>query len=558
MQALTEDKVLTAKLALRTLACLCSCGCLILEGDGGFIQILETLLAATASGPSHPQTNICLYLLAHTMPYCTTLQSSSSGQAILALLIPTFTQVLASYKSLYGGGVQSIYHAYAQPVDDDGNPISCTSYLSSGPPTASYDSLYDAILIAVSVCQASVSVGYTPYPCIAVPWLTLSEELTVPCSGTLKSLPNPGALSLSFSSPFSQALTTVLATGQVGTTVHAPPTGQLGSTMTTWLYPRFAILDADCGPAVTALLSMPYESRAMLVAYMSDVLHFFEPQINPDGTRLGSIELLCKHLTAVQNVFLLAKPTKGDDWSSVSVLPLLAELLIQCLLALPSDSGRLGMVFRVILEMSRLHSEFAPLVALVTSQVYHSLNEMDSCAMRQLAKWLGQHLINTQLVWPYWGTWVTDCEEEGIGSQKVMFCRLVVDHLGRALVGETVRANVPQQLHDALPANPTPTTVNFDGSVDFTPLYDELYEMVDNRLECDDVLDFLDKAHSSIPSGLEEDEVWRSSLLVSACISVGGVTPSAIIGLFERYSEAIRSYCTTHEAQVAVVQVLAR
>ena len=527
--ALDTDSVLTAKLCLRSLACLTTCQCLALEGVGGLIQLLDTLLdAATANYQGNgssitmlsADTQVLLYLLSHTLPYCNfILHSSPTGQALLLRANTLFTSVITSYSSPFSTlGPLAIFHAYAAELDEEGNQVASTptKNLSCGPPNeAAYDSLYDALCIGIAACSSCLSaensnsgINITAHYTILTPWTSplLIDLLSTHGTGTFHGEAHPNRLSLNTStSSFSMALSNIITNNRVGLSIRNPVSGApVGSGVSTWLYPRFSLLDSQCGEIVTNLLQvLPYPCRATLVGYLSDLLHFFEPKINDDGTRLGSIELLCKHLNAVQNIFIMSKsmaPTSDSDsnssgsidaYTNLSILPLLCELLMQILLQVPADSGRSGQVFRVILEMSKLQPSFSPLVATCTSQCFYALPEMDAGSIRLFAKWLSMHLLNTQLVWPYWATWVTDVEEEGNanGSQKSLFCRLVIDHLGRAVMGDTVRANVPPQLHDSLPANPTPLDMSFVGSVyDLTGLYDVILELVEAKAENDDVL----------------------------------------------------------------------
>ena len=228
-----------------------------------------------------------------------------------------------------------------------------------------------------------------------------------------------------------------------------------------------------------------------------------------------------------------------------------------------------------MMELSRLHA-FGPLVAQATRLLFYSLSEADSTAMRQLAKWLAMHVTNTpvmvkddsgaeimQLSWPWWSEWVTECEGEPDASQKTLFCRLVVDHLGRAVVGDVVRSSVPLQLHDAMAGNPTPEPpllVSATGDHDLTPLYDAVRTLVEGRVEIDDMLNWLEAPNPAalVPTGLEEEESWRSSLLLSAIITEGEAVPSAVLLLMDRYSDALRSFSTTPAAQIALVSTLSQ
>lgn len=224
------------------------------------------------------------------------------------------------------------------------------------------------------------------------------------------------------------------------------------------------------------------------------------------------------------------------------------------------------------MELSRLHA-FGPLVAQATRLLFYSLSEADSSAMRQLAKWLAMHVTNTpvlvkddsgsevmQLSWPWWSEWVTECEQEPEASQKTLFCRLVVDHLGRAVVGDVVRSSVPVQLHDAMAGNPTPEPPQLTGDHDLAPLYGAIRTLVEGRVEIDDMLNWLETPHPAdlVPAGLEEDESWRSSLLLSAIITEGEAVPSAVLLLLDRYSDALRSFSTTPTAQIALVSTLSQ
>ena len=566
--ALKDDAVLTAKLALRALASLASCRCLATDGSGGLTLLLSTLLdaATTNSGPGSDLSGhamILFYLVGHTLPYCSAvLAQDAAGQAFLARAVATFTPAVAAYRSPFSaGGSRAIFHAYAAPLDDDGNIISTAAKgcLSLGPDqAAAYDTLYDAMVIGLAAASGGASSSLDA--CTPMPWVALQAELSAPPTGSFKGGPPAATLELTTSSDFFAGLADVLDSGAVGATLLAPERGgPTGAHQISWLIPRFPLLDAETAPQAQALTQVPYEVRAALVGFYADQLHFFEPKVLDDGTRMGSNHLLVKHLTSVQNLLYLTLTTSGTDLTTVSFLPLLAELLLQSLLTNPIEPARFGMVFRILLELAIKVSEFPPLLAACTSQLYYGLNEMDASSLRSLAKWLSMHIINTKLSWPYWAAWVTDCEEEAAGSNKVLFCRLVVDHLGRACMGELVRLAVPPSLHDAMPADPRPSKPMLGGDVDFEPLYDAILDKIDDQIEVDDLITYLENgAGALVPAGQEGEEAWRSTLLLHACVTMGGAAPSKVIGKLDRYSEALVAFATLPASQLALVQVLTR
>jgi hypothetical protein len=54
LQAAAEDDVPTAKLVLRSVACLAASGCFAAEGSGGLLELLQDLLAVLTTGRHRP------------------------------------------------------------------------------------------------------------------------------------------------------------------------------------------------------------------------------------------------------------------------------------------------------------------------------------------------------------------------------------------------------------------------------------------------------------------------------------------------------------------------
>jgi hypothetical protein len=54
LQAAAEDDVPTAKLVLRSVACLAACGSFAVEGNGGLLELLQDLLSVLTTGSFIP------------------------------------------------------------------------------------------------------------------------------------------------------------------------------------------------------------------------------------------------------------------------------------------------------------------------------------------------------------------------------------------------------------------------------------------------------------------------------------------------------------------------
>ena len=143
------------------------------------------------SAPLPPHSQVLLYLLASTMPYCcAALAATQTGLDFLARCLAAFTDLVATYSSPFNcGGAQAIFHAYAAPVDDDGNELTAEARgaLTAGPPgAAAHDSLWDALLVATDVCRRAVG-GDTACRYVQTPTLTVTITDTACRCGCLLS-----------------------------------------------------------------------------------------------------------------------------------------------------------------------------------------------------------------------------------------------------------------------------------------------------------------------------------------------------------------------------------
>ena len=157
LTTIQKDDVQTSKLILRTMASLVSSNCVILSGDNGFLNILETLNDITESswiilknipvgGENEPkpildyQGQVSAFLLATTIPWISTVFSTSSAHSadlsvsrdILAKIKKTLAHVCTDWKSPFEiGGTQTVFHigiVHATDCNDDPDVMSGTDY----------------------------------------------------------------------------------------------------------------------------------------------------------------------------------------------------------------------------------------------------------------------------------------------------------------------------------------------------------------------------------------------------------------------------------------------
>ena len=157
LTTIQKDDVQTSKLILRTMASLVSSNCVILSGDDGFLNILETLNNITESswiviknvplgGENEPklildyQGQVTAFLLATTIPWISTVFSTSSAHSadlsasrdILARIKKTLVHVCTDWKSPFEiGGTQTVFHigiVHATDCNDDPDVMSGTDH----------------------------------------------------------------------------------------------------------------------------------------------------------------------------------------------------------------------------------------------------------------------------------------------------------------------------------------------------------------------------------------------------------------------------------------------
>lgn len=569
--ALGEGDIWVCKIALRTVACLSSCNCISVEQSGGLADVLDTFLniaysswrsipnASDGTGKLEPALSeagqIATYLVASTIPWAiSALSASPAGSASLSRAAAQFARCLAEWEGPHHPeGSCPIFLINAVPVDTEEDEARRVP-LSVGPAgVVCWDSLWESCRFALDViAEAGTGRGFTAPVCIKQPWRELQEELSP--QTTDEDTPSPR---LQLGAEFTSAVLQLWQSGRLASARPADPASAslgLAPTNAPWLRTSFVVFDSGCSPQAAELCSsLTYADKVVALGYYQDVLHFFEPVVREDGTTMGSVELLVKHLLAVQRMF--------PDHQHMEYL--LVEFLLQAILSSDSPT-RSAKLYRVVLELCKQQLTVPPVLALGASVLFQLLPELDGGAWRKLAKWLSFHLVNTQLRWPYWDIWA---EELQSGDSAVSsFLTSLLHDIGRAVIPEYFSAAVPQSLQPlwqvALPFVPrcdaydNPSVLaDARGEELQTPQLlraRKLYRLVERKEDAEVVEAWLE-AQLDLDG---QDDLWRLRLLVQALFHLGKDTPSSLLALLDRYCEPLRLLADGPIAQLALLQLV--
>lgn len=280
-----------------------------------------------------------------------------------------------------------------------------------------------------------------------------------------------------------------------------------------------------------------------------------------DGIRVGSVEVLAKHLLMVSDLL-----PEGSH-SEILILETLLCMITQAPAHYPA------LVHRVLLELCRLCPAKVP-TALVSGLgcLYGLIPAMDVSSWRQLADWLSFHLTNFRLSWPHWQHWAADMAsagaDEGFDNTK-LFLACLIDKCARSVSSDTMRAALPKDLHCFVPADDSKLSciafydvaspsaaVEFEdfkysavscltrrgrslrslftpnenalscpeaASTSIKALAAELLEMVKNREDVDEIETWMEEVRDV--DDVPEAEGWRGGLFVQAILLVGGQIP---------------------------------
>lgn len=338
----------------------------------------------------------------------------------------------------------------------------------------------------------------------------------------------------------------------------------LGNASSALLKPRFAILDDNTHSNVAQLMScLTSFDRIVAVGYYQDIMHFFKPFLRDNGTVVGSIDLLIKHMMAVCKVFP----------AGLCLDYILVEFLFQQTLSNVGNPLHTSYICRILLDLcnNKEYPAIAHSVALCCHELFQAMSGMDHSSIRELSTWLAFHLSNSihTSVWPYWEDWWRDVVEGGPSDPRAMFLQCVFTKCGRVDIPERMKLSLPEYLHPLIPPTSHPNCSlisdeknrhHKNGRKALIEVCDKLVSMIGGRdKEPADVvqewLESLDIAVESDPPSIC-DSHWRVTVLLQCIFYVGRVTLTNITALLERYSDAIREFSEGNEGQRAICECL--
>ena len=493
LKSIIDNNVLTSKIVLRSLACILSCHSLTLEGDDGFAGLLESLITiayaswndnttTTTTGVGGSDTLLSeqgqavIYLLATTLPWSiVALLHTQTGASLVDRCIPLFTRIITEYRSPYStGGKLAIFHMDNLLVDEDTGDYE-SSHIHLGPSAPGspvcWDNLWESCKSAIDIitlAKADPKIFSLP-SCMLCPWVQLADMLTTTTTTASPLKGGEGGNEVEQSSDMTnETTTTTLTLGSTFITAfHTALTDKQTSTTTpsttptttpiTWLKPCFSVFDPNSSvDAHIICTTLNRIEKQQIIDYYRDIIYFFDPVIRYDGTYIGTITTLCKHLLSLSKILP----------SHINTLPfeyILVEVLLVQLSLSTYNSTYHGLICRIVLELCKTATSFPPVLALGMSVIYQLGSDFDSNVWRNYASWLSFHLINTKLIWPYWVHWAEEYEASvDVTSESKLLLKLVIDKCAHAMVPESVRQAVPDELKELVVAERGPYCSLFD------------------------------------------------------------------------------------------------
>lgn len=495
LASIRSGETLKTRLLLRAVACLYSCRTF---SASSFLHILSALLAATnlekdGNGQREEALQLCggaadaLFLLASTVPWCIgPLVEAAEGEALLLRVEAVLAAAMgedgrgwAEWGSPFRcEGKQAVFLASpSAPYEGEEQLLSVDP--SNTRPGLARDALAEACAMALRLLRSARALGppYRPsHRCQVSPWTVpqakelLDQPLLRPLSFGEEALQEEllgafrsfnGALVAATSTSSSTSTSTAAVTGLRGSAVHFRGD---------WLTLKFCLFDQETSPEAERLCrDLSPLDRYLAATFYADILHFFQPMVNDDGTRSGSTELLANHLLAVARLFP-AQPEEEDKEELRAPLEyLLVEVVFQRLLQPPSHlalAGHAGL-FKLLLILCRSHPSIPPVVAIGTNILFQSCPDLHPVCWREFARWFSFHLTNTKLSWPYWDFWLGELRDslaagegegggEGGGGERgtsavALVIKAVVDRCTRISIPEKMKSALPSQLHDFIP-----------------------------------------------------------------------------------------------------------
>lgn len=555
--AFEEDEVAVSKLLLRAFACLASSGCLSLQSLRAILSPLLDELVAVGDAVQE-QHEVAAYLLASTLMWAVDIfHQDGEGSQFLSLAVKELRRIHDLRHSPFAiRGRQAIFQNFT-PFDEENKPLYQLAGVGDDDESGAFDSLQEVTVAVLQLVELVNAGSDSALTCLPKPWFqsTASEPLRCP-QDFLDAYQN-----VIEEDTLGRRARTCAVQGAILPTIGAAATAGRAHS---WLRGKVHIFSADTSAdAATCAQSVSVLQKVCAAQYFQDVMMFFDPIINEDGTKLGNVDLMINHLLAVFKLF------PADSHLEY----LLVETLFQCLLQQPASSAQNALVHRIILNLCKQHSAFPPVVALASNVLFQMVPDLDWGAAKEFGRWFAFHYINTNLSWPYWDFWVSLCTVVAEGEDEQMaaarcsvtfFCQYVVKQIARMISTEKaaqtqyIPAIFQEHVHTDYSAHCGLFQSEFSCSLSVVPGAEawasKLRELVQDKASDDDVLDWFEKHAGQIP------EADYGSLFVHAALAVNeGHTLTAIVGMLERYDQAIRLLCESpsqqHNTLTALVEI---
>lgn len=503
LNSVQQDYVAVTKLLLRSLACLVSCR---VVSVASFTNILKMLCQVIANGIDNMQLSeegeVAAYLLAVSIPWVAeTLASVQEGLYVLQDCHKMLKCALSTWKSPFCvGGTQAVLFR-CSPIEEDSSPWLGLVQDSNG----TSDTLEESIKVSCSLLEElfANAAGCKLPDCVIATWKVAEVSENIQFDSM-----NPNELQDSFLEEFRNLLeSSALGRRFRDNVLHGSVSSSIGDARsagkyTSWLHGRVPIFTADCSAEAEICAKLSYAEKSTIFGYYQDIMMFFDPIINDDGTKLGNIDMMIDHLWAVKSLF-------AEDHH---IEFLLGEFLFNMLLQQPFNSAQHAQVSRIILQLCRKYgSAFTPVVGLATNLLWNMLPDLDMGSLRQFAEWFSFYWVNTKYCWPYWAHWENECnvanttildnasDEELIPAKySILFCRQFLSKSSRIIANEKLVKVLPEFFHQYLPKQDTPAwyftsrVQSKDCSTDVKSVVTQLQTMLLERKHGgDEVLKFL-------------------------------------------------------------------
>lgn len=560
IKSISTNQILSAKLNLRAIACLTACQVFSVTGNNSLTSLLFLLVEQTRKDiVDHCGKLSCLgrtatYLAACTIPWiANTIVKEDDGLAELQQLYAFFSEIRRTYRSDYDfEGAHAVLLSNVAATPDGPQDAAC------------WDDCWASVDAATTACEILIGGGlYSTPRWLLMPWLDErfpTEPLLVPDAletsdnGSTEStavttgVPATSPL-LVLSDEKLEAIRTALDVLRRNISSGSEEIRDIA-----WNGVRFRIFDNESAPVATSLLALSSSDRFLLSDYYSDILTFFEPIIRDDGTRTGSIELICQHLLAVRNLVVITSEGEATSTDSNDELKLeyeLVELLLLRILQIPPN--RPTLIGRLLLELCRMHPGMPAALATGVACLFQLLPIVDTASARQLAGLLSYHLLNTDLIWPHWTYFGSEYLEADTGDARRLFLCSLVDSLSRASVIDKVKHVVPSNMHGNFPDDSPPTAETYSKRPTLADVALEMKSRVERRQHPDELQEWLE---TTVTMELEDESGtgtahWRVGLLMEtillASAHVKAISPLA--SLLDRYAELLRSLADDNDLQ---------